>query len=62
MLLLTRKVGETLVIGEDVTVTVLAINGNQVRIGISAPKSVAVHREEIFEKVRAEGGAVVSPE
>ena len=62
MLLLTRKVGETLVIGEDVTVTVLAINGNQVRTGISAPKSVAVHREEIFEKVRAEGGAVVSPE
>jgi carbon storage regulator len=54
MLILTRRVGETLMIGNDVTVTVVAVNGNQVRIGISAPKDVAVHREEIFEKVQAE--------
>jgi carbon storage regulator len=54
MLILTRRVGETLMIGNDVTVTVVAVNGNQARIGISAPKDVAVHREEIFEKVQAE--------
>ena len=54
MLILTRKVGETLMVGEDVTVTVMAVNGNQVRIGINAPKDVAVHREEIYERVQAE--------
>jgi carbon storage regulator len=54
MLILTRRVGETLMIGNDVTVTVLAVKGNQVRIGINAPKDVAVHREEIFDRVRAE--------
>jgi carbon storage regulator len=54
MLILTRRVGETLMIGIDVTVTVVAVNGNQVRIGISAPKDVAVHREEIFDRVKQE--------
>jgi carbon storage regulator len=54
MLILTRKVGETLMIGEDVTVTVMAVNGNQVRIGINAPKDVEVHREEIYERIKEE--------
>ena len=54
MLILTRKIGESLKIGEDVTVTVMAVKGNQVRIGINAPKDVAVHREEIYERVQAE--------
>jgi carbon storage regulator len=54
MLILTRRVGESLKIGEEVTVTVLGIKGNQVRVGIAAPKSVAVHREEIFERIKAE--------
>jgi carbon storage regulator len=53
MLVLTRRPTEALVIGDDVTVTVLEIKGNQVRIGVSAPRNVAVHREEIFEKIRA---------
>lgn len=56
MLILTRRVGETLVIGDDVTVTVLGIKGNQVRIGVKAPKDVPVHREEIFERIRVERG------
>lgn len=56
MLILTRRVGETLIIGEDVTVTVLGIKGNQVRIGVKAPKDVSVHREEIFERIRVERG------
>jgi carbon storage regulator CsrA len=54
MLILTRRPTETLVIGDDVTVTVLQIKGNQVRIGVNAPRNVAVHRKEIFEKIRAE--------
>ena len=54
MLILTRKTGESLMIGTEVTVTVMAVNGNQVRIGINAPKDVAVHREEIYERVQAE--------
>jgi carbon storage regulator len=54
MLILTRRVGESLKIGEEVTVTVLGIKGSQVRVGIAAPKSVAVHREEIFEKIKLE--------
>lgn len=54
MLILTRRVGETLMIGHDVTVTVLGVKGNQVRIGVNAPKSVAVHREEIYERIKRE--------
>ncbi|HEY8508628.1 MAG TPA: carbon storage regulator CsrA [Steroidobacteraceae bacterium] len=54
MLILTRRAGETLMIGNDVTVTVLGVKGNQVRIGINAPKHVAVHREEIFERIKRE--------
>lgn len=54
MLILTRRVGETVMIGNDVTVTVLGVKGNQVRVGISAPKSVAVHREEIHERIKRE--------
>lgn len=54
MLILTRRVGETIMIGEEVTVTVLGVKGNQVRIGINAPKDVAVHREEIYERIKAE--------
>jgi carbon storage regulator len=54
MLILTRRVGETLMIGDDIAVTVLGVKGNQVRIGVKAPKDVAVHREEIFEKIHHE--------
>lgn len=54
MLILTRRVGETVMIGEDVTVTVLGVKGNQVRVGINAPKSIAVHREEIYERIKRE--------
>ena len=55
MLILTRRVGETLMIGDSVTVTILGVKGNQVRVGITAPKDVAVHREEIFQRIGREG-------
>ena len=60
MLILTRRVGETVMIGDEVTITVLGVKGNQVRVGINAPKSVAVHREEIYDRIKREqqGGAV----
>jgi carbon storage regulator len=54
MLILTRRVGETVMIGDDVTVAIVGVRGNQVRIGVNAPKDVAVHREEICERIRDE--------
>ena len=54
MLILTRRVGETLMVGDDVTVTVLGVKGNQVRIGVNAPKDTPVHREEIYQRIQAE--------
>ena len=54
MLVLTRRTGESLMVGDEVAVTVLGVKGNQVRIGITAPKEVAVHREEIYERIQAE--------
>ena len=54
MLILTRRVGESLMIGDEVTVTVLGVKGNQVRLGVNAPRTVSVHREEIFARIKAE--------
>ena len=54
MLILTRRIGETVVIGDDVTVTVLGVKGSQARLGVNAPKEVAVHREEIYERIKRE--------
>lgn len=54
MLILTRRVGETVMIGDETTVTILGVKGNQVRVGINAPKSVAVHRKEIYERIKRE--------
>ena len=56
MLILTRRIGETLIIGDDVSITVLGVKGNQVRIGVTAPKDVSVHRQEVYEKIHKEGG------
>jgi carbon storage regulator len=61
MLILTRRVGETLMVGDNVTVTVLGVKGNQVRIGVNAPKDVSVHREEIYMRIQAEKGQTPPP-
>jgi carbon storage regulator len=60
MLVLTRRVGETLIVGNDVSVTILGVKGNQIRIGVNAPKDVTVHREEIYERIRREQRPVIS--
>ena len=65
MLILTRRVGESVMIGDDVIITVLGVKGNQARVGIAAPKSVPVHREEVFERIQAiknrEGAELTTP-
>jgi carbon storage regulator len=57
MLILTRRIGETVMIGQDITVTVVEVKGTQVRLGISAPKAVAVHREDIYKRIKSESGS-----
>lgn len=59
MLILTRRVGETIMIGDNITVTVLGVQGNQVRIGVNAPNDVSVHREEIYRRIEAEKAGLV---
>jgi len=56
MLILTRRIGETLMVGDDVAITVLGIKGNQIRLGVDAPKDVSVHREEIYQRIQRERG------
>ena len=58
MLILTRRLGETIMVGHDITVTVLGVQGNQVRLGVNAPLTVAVHREEVFERIKREARGV----
>lgn len=61
MLILTRRVGESLIVGDDVTLTVLGVKGNQVRIGVNAPKEVSVHREEIYQRIQREKNGESNP-
>lgn len=62
MLILTRRVGESLMVGDEITVTVLGVKGNQVRIGVNAPRDVAVHREEIYERIQNDDKGNSKPE
>ena len=62
MLILTRRIGETIMIGDDVTITVLGIKGNQARLGVDAPKEIAVHREEIYRRIQQEKAGEAKPE
>jgi carbon storage regulator len=62
MLILTRRVGEKLMIGDQVTLTVLGVQGRQVRVGIAAPKTIPVHRQEVFERIQREAEATVTAE
>jgi carbon storage regulator len=62
MLILTRRVGESVVIGDDVSVTILGVKGNQVRIGVTAPMDVSVHRQEIYERIKKEQSGEPVPE
>ena len=58
MLILTRRAGESIMVGDEVTITVLGINGNQIRIGIDAPRQITVHRKEVYERIKAEAEEV----
>lgn len=56
MLVLTRRIGETIVVGDNVQVTILGLNGNQIRVGVNAPKDIPIHRQEIYERIQKEKG------
>jgi len=58
MLILTRRAGESIMVGDEVTITVLGINGNQIRIGIDAPRQITVHRKEVYERIKVEAEEV----
>jgi carbon storage regulator len=62
MLVLSRRLGETLIIGDNVKITVLGISGNQVRLGIAAPKEISVHREEVYDRIQGEHASALVPE